>query len=734
MKDNLTMKVSTLEPEKNEEKQEIGHVATFFIELGIEWLIELADYATKDCNETSLSLISQFFSGPTIGKLNELLEAVAEIKNDLIKIDERINHLDSLITEMCNKIIDILNDSVVKSEFSKIQSIINGSANDYSGAWTDYTELTKYINSLPGDPTSENKAEIQQRIDSIIKRLNLKTSFGAQLFYKDIKTLANTISDCFDGDLGNGVSEKPNETGDHFVNHQTYIKAVLKKLMDKYPFEHQVYSGVLNELNRIIHLQSQLLTLYNETTNYLLSNGNEQEIIANAEIMKNNHSKVYNLTVNSINNVLEQSHVADLMTPSDLKCSLYLSDRQDSSSEKKDFFRVRMVSEQYNGAIYYISKKPVKNLFVEYSDSPYSPSYNTFYNWNTPNNNLNMRRLFNKDSLLACLPQVIESNNIKQSQLTLFSTTLYVKERGICDFLINVGSVKIDPENFEYVMHDAPAYMGESDLPPLSSIKRKSYNFGETCFWYEFYWCKIKNGEMILDLCKSVDSIKKSTICFLPMKGIEKNLDSGIDYGYTVNVSLNIKENKQLGTVNIPDRKPFIDENDHKVYGGLAPKTNFKIIINLLPGNFIKSIKQTRYECDKKDFAYYEPLEILSTDINRIDINKERKVELEFYNYFDSTEFDIYLDGYFIEVSTDYKAQNRGSVNSILLGSYILHNSTLKSKGFQRANGNVWQDMIIEGADFSTVVGNGTYRSFVIDQNNKVFYGNTVNIHRVSPV
>lgn len=733
MKENLKMEVSVLDPEKHEEKVELGHVASFFVELGIEWLIDLADYATKDCEETTLSQIFQILSGPTIGKLNELLEAVSEIKQDLVKIDEELNHLDSLITEMCNKIIDILNDTVVKNEFSKIQAILYESNNDYSGAWTDYTELTKYIDSLQGEPTPEIQREIQQRVDSIISRLNLNSNSGAELFYKDIKKLANIVSDCFDADLGHGVSEKPNESGDHFINHQTYVKAVLKKLKDSYPFEHQVYSGVLNELNRIVHLQLQLLTLYNETTNYLLSNNSQENAIA--KTMQNNYSKVYNLTVNSINNALEQSHVADLMTPFDLKCSLYLSDNKNSSSEKKEFYRVRMVSEEYDGAIYYISKKPVKNLFVQYSDSPYSVSYNTFYDWNFPKNKLNMRHLYNKDSLLASLPQFTGNKDSPCSQLTLFSSTLYVKERGICDYLINVGSVKIDQENFEYIMHDAPGYMGDPELPPLSSIKRKAYNYGETCLWYEFYWSKIKNGAMEASLCKSMDLVTKSTICFLPMKGIEKRSESGINYGYTVKVSLNIKENKALGTVNIPNQYPLVNESDHKIYTDLAPKAKFKIIINLQPGSFVKSIKQSKFECDKNDFAYYEPIEILSTDINRIDTNKERQVELEFYNYFDSTEFDIYLDGYFIEVSTDYKSQNRGSVNSILLGNYILHNSTLKSKGFQRLNGSVWQDIIIiTGTDFSTVVGNGTYRSFAIDQNDKVFYGNTVKIHQVSPV
>lgn len=715
-----------------------GIVASFFVELGIESIISLVNSAAKENESSVLSAITNILVGPTERKLEQLLDAMKEIKEELRNIDAEIVSLDSTVREMCGQIIDILNQKIVQDEFQRMMSVTQGNI-DYSGAWAEYLDIIDYINKLNHEPNASDFEVINARINTIVsEKLNLHKPEDATALYKDISKLANIVSDCNDGSLSSSVSEKPNVTGGHFVNDQTYVKAVLGQVIDSKPFEHQLSAIMANELHRVIIMQVQLLVLYNEVTCYLLDQ-KDPSLLSIGTTLKGNYVKVYNLTVNSINNALEQSHLAELMSPQDVKCSLYLSDNDITDGVKNSFFRVKMTSKSYDGDIYYIAKKSVSLGFVE--DATIL-DHKTYYNWNTKDKHLHMRYLRNADTRIGKLSPAIESNGtVTGSQLNLFNSHLFIPEKGILDYLNTRGFLEVQPAPYKYIMLDAPTGFDDKNLSPGCHIVSKTKYVSRATFylyWLEFYWMKVNDSIKLgaLTKCSSDVMVKEKGEYLLVMKGLESYINGKLEYGYKSKIIISTNGVAKFGSIQIKDAIQNTTNSFPYIYSDFEPKAKFKLQVKLNPYIYLKSISYKKYGYGESDFGYFKPIVMVSTNEEPRGHTQTRSFDLDLVNFFDATEiyFEFACDESYVDVVTTRKSSNIGGGHYLITGTYVLHNAVLMAKGFQSqvSNSGHWDDIPISGdGDFSLNVSAGKttyYRAYVIDKNGKTYYGNSVTI------
>lgn len=716
-----------------------GIVASFFVELGIESVISLMNSAAKEDEGSVLSAITNILVGPTERKLEQLLDAMEEIKEDLKNIDAEIVSLDSTVKEMCGEIINILNQKIVQDEFQRMMSVTQGNI-DYSGAWSEYLNVMDYVNKLKDEPDASDIESINAQIYAIVsEKLNLHKPEDAIALYKDISKLANIVSDCNDGSLSSSVSEKPNVTGGHFVNDQTYVKAVLGQALDSKPFEHQISAIMANELHRVIIIQIQLLVLYNEVTCYLLTQ-KDATLLSIGTTLKGNYVKVYNLTVNSINNALEQSHLAELMFPQDVKCSLYLSDNDTTDGVKNSFFRVKMTSKSYDGEVYYIAKKSVLLGCVE--DATIL-DHKTYYNWNTKDKHLHMRYLRNADARIGKLTPAIESNGkIVGSELNLFNSNLFIPEKGILDYLNTRGFLEVQSAPYKYIMLDAPGGFDDKNLSPGCKIVQKNKYVSRATFylyWLEFYWTKIENSVKLgaLTKCSSetMSKDKDKSDCLLVMKGLDSYTNGKLDYGYKSKIIISTNGVAKFGSIQIKDAVQNTANSFPYTYSEFAPKAKFKVQVKLNPYIYLKSISYKKYGYSESDFGYYKPVVMISTNQEPRGHTKASSFELDLANFFDATEihFEFACDESYVDVITESESSNIGGGHYLLTGTYTLHNAVLMAKGFQSqvSNSGRWDNIPISGDDFRLSVSAGKttyYRAYVTDKNGNIYYGNSVTI------
>lgn len=302
---------------------------------------------TELAGSTVSGLVYQYIAGPQVMKILSIMDTTEQISEQLVDVQEQLDDIEGQLDDIQDTLNEeftlldaLITEDNVQEQYERIEEEIS----DYSIAYQTYegilTSISEYTED--GELSEVELEDINAKYEAIYAFI----SDNPVGFVNTIYGLAELVSDADTVDID------ADETGDHLLTDQTYIKAVKTYMEVNYPFTYQSEMALNYAATYTFQKQIEMLVLYTEITAWL-----EGELESNPEMddgdqdvydtLYDNYNAVYNATINSMNNAAEQMDIEGVIGYADLNVTL-------AGNEDVEVYQVQ-VYEYYTGTTYYPS-------------------------------------------------------------------------------------------------------------------------------------------------------------------------------------------------------------------------------------------------------------------------------------------------------------------------------------------------------------------------------------------
>ncbi len=304
-----------------------------------------------------LTMAFNYLIGPQGQKLNKLMETSQEILKTVKTMEADLKDLSHDVNAGIGELKDMFLQGDVEKQYQQVTQIYD----QYAMIWSKYRSLLDFLNSIEGEPTDAQVAELENMVAQIRILYDLDT------MRIDIVSAMGYLSD-------QPLTDQLSPVITHDPNDPTYVKAVREKSFSTLPFQHQIVLKTEEAANTIITPLIELMTLYGDFV-YL-----EYDIISNdsnathaqltdAQAQIDLYHSYYNMMINVIDNVCDQANTIGMMRPEDVNIKVYL---EPSDPQPIDAYRVILNDTGYEVII----AADARNMTDAVS---YSENDNTYY-------------------------------------------------------------------------------------------------------------------------------------------------------------------------------------------------------------------------------------------------------------------------------------------------------------------------------------------------------------------
>ncbi len=255
------------------------------LENSIESILTNINETTGDnVSGTLLSLLQN----PVEKSLDNISKQITDTQNMINALQTSVNELQSTV----DKSFKIISQDLKRSEFNESMDILNKEYNIVNTLQTDYNEIIDMCynadNSLK-ELSDYDKENLEDKIGVFIEAIESA----------HIEDMLNSLKAETSPSIGDSTYYIAN---DYFISY--------------YPFKHQTYGDMYNVFNLISVIRTICLHLYKEyqSYNWRISGSN----LTQEDYLNNHYINIYNSTVNSINDEVENEpalkHMADLLS------------------------------------------------------------------------------------------------------------------------------------------------------------------------------------------------------------------------------------------------------------------------------------------------------------------------------------------------------------------------------------------------------------------------------------
>ncbi len=243
-----------------------------------------------------------FFNNATDYTLNEIYETVLETLEVVNEIDDEVDALTVRVEELFSEI---------KKGFA--QNAYNDCAEDLDAVygrlaplWEDYTALLAEADgkAADGEITEAEQNEIKDKTDRLMREVyRIYGPLGTSSFAEDLELVHNAMY-------------SPS-------GRTTFTDAQIELSRLNLPFEHQIVDEATAAFNYGAALQTALLWLYGEYSNYMLD---DDAVLNDPRVTENSFAAVGNQTISNLNMQADKCGINELMTPEEVETSITLAD------------------------------------------------------------------------------------------------------------------------------------------------------------------------------------------------------------------------------------------------------------------------------------------------------------------------------------------------------------------------------------------------------------------------
>lgn len=213
---------------------------------------EVANAAGDSTFGKLVSTTKKLLGNPTATAVGEVKELCTEILAELAVIEEKI--------DTCNARLEVLLDKFAYEDYEEAHKAIVSFKNRYTAVYTTYDTLVQTLNTYADDPTDSHLTAVKTAYAAVeafytdntgaISSDHTEMEFN---FTTDLASFLEIISPYAYGQSFTEDTQPSDSTawGTPATTDPTYIDLVHTYMATSYPYEHEIYEGVMYAVNEV---------------------------------------------------------------------------------------------------------------------------------------------------------------------------------------------------------------------------------------------------------------------------------------------------------------------------------------------------------------------------------------------------------------------------------------------------------------------------------------------------